>query len=131
MSTLGQRYKLWWSGNDAGFGGIGILVKEEIFGNIVEARRKSCRVMVIALTLAREVMHVICAYGPQSGRPDAEKVHFDDEMGSEWDLGSSSGIIVSLGDFNAHVGKYAEGFEGVYGGMMLGKEMQKKIAGVL
>ena len=38
------------------------------------------------------------AYGPQSGRPDAEKVHFYDEMGSEWDLGSSSEIIVSLGD---------------------------------
>ena len=30
VGTLGQRYKLWCSGNDAEFGGIGILVKEEI-----------------------------------------------------------------------------------------------------
>ena len=30
-------------------------------------------------------------------------------------LGSSSEIIVSLGDFNGHVGKCAEGFEGVHG----------------
>ena len=66
-------------------------------------------------------MHVICAYGPQSGRPDAEKVHFYDEMGSEWDLVSSSKIIVSLGDFNGHVGKYAEDFEGVHGGNGVGK----------
>ena len=112
--------------NNAGFGGVGILVKEEISGNAVEVRRKSDRVMVIVLTLDIGVMCVICAYGPQSGRPDAEKIHFYDEMGSEWDLRSSSEIIVSLGDFNKHVGKYAEGFEGVHGGMVLGKEMQKE-----
>ena len=75
--------------------------------------------MAIVLTLGREVMHVICAYGPQNGRPDAEKVRFYDEMGSEWDLGSSSEIIASLGDFNGHVGKCAEE-------MLLGKEMQKE-----
>ena len=83
MGTLGRRYKVWWSGNDAGFGGIGILVKEKISGNVVEVRRKSERVMAIVLTLGREVMRVICAYKPQSGRPNAEKVRFYDEMGSE------------------------------------------------
>ena len=36
-------------------------------------------------------------------------------MVSEWDLGSFSKIIVSLGDFNGHVGKCAEGFVGVQG----------------
>ena len=121
VGTLGRRYKLWWSGNDAGFGRVGILVKEEISGNVVEVRRKSDRVMAIVLTLGREVMRVICAYGPQSGRPDAEKVRFYDEMGSEWDLESSSEIIVSLEDFNGHVGKYAEGFEGVREGNGVGK----------
>ena len=95
MGTSGRRYKLWWSGNDSGFGEVGILVKEEISGNVVKVRRKSDRVIAIVLTLGREVMRVICAYGPQSGRTDAEKVHFYDEMGSEWDLGSSSEIFVS------------------------------------
>ena len=37
--------------------------------------------MAIVLTLGREVMRVTCAYGPQSGRPDAEKVRFYDEVG--------------------------------------------------
>ena len=96
-------------------------MKEEISGNVVEVRRKSDRVMAIGLTLGREVMRVICAYGPQSGRPDAEKVYFYDEMGSEWDLGSSSEIIVSLGNINGHVGKCAEGFEGVHGRNGVGK----------
>ena len=27
VGTSGRRYKLWWSGNDAGSGGVGILVK--------------------------------------------------------------------------------------------------------
>ena len=94
MGTSGRRYKLWWSGNDGGFGGVGLLVKEEIFGNVVEVRRKSDRVMAIVLILGREVIRVICAYGPQSGRPHAEKVYFYYKMGSERALGSSSEIIV-------------------------------------
>ena len=31
-----------------------------------------------------------------------------------------------MGDFYGHVGKCAEGFEGVHGGMILGKQMQKE-----
>ena len=82
MGTSGQRYKLWWSGNDAGFGGVGISMKEDIPGNVVEVI--SDRVMAIVLTLGnRDVMRIICAYGPQSGRPNTEKVRFYDKMASE------------------------------------------------
>ena len=66
-------------------------------------------------------MQIICVNGPQSGRPGTEKACYHDEMASEWDLGSSSEIIVTLGDFNGHVGKCAEGFEGVHGGNDIGK----------
>ena len=66
-------------------------------------------------------MRVIRAYGPQSRKPEAEKVHFYHEIASEWDLASSSEIIVSLGDFNGNVGKCAEDFEGVHGGNSVGK----------
>ena len=51
-------------------------MKEEISGNVVEVRRKSGRVMTIVLTLGREVMQIICVYGPQSGRPDQKKFVF-------------------------------------------------------
>ena len=30
MSVKGRRYKLWWSGNSDGTGGVGVLVKEEL-----------------------------------------------------------------------------------------------------
>ena len=62
-------------------------MKEEISGNVVEVRRKSDRVMAIVPTIGREVIRVIYAYGPQSGRPDTEKVHFYDEMGECVGLG--------------------------------------------
>ena len=39
-----------------GFGGIGILEKEVIYGNAVEVRRKSDRVMATVLTLGIEAM---------------------------------------------------------------------------
>ena len=111
MGTSGRRYKLLWSGNDIGFGGVGILVKEEIFTNVAKIRRKKDRVMAIVLTLGRELMQIICVYRPQSGRPDTEKVRFWDEMASQWYLESSSEIILSSGDFNGHVGKCAEGLK--------------------
>ena len=60
------------------------LIKEEISTKVVEVRRQSDRVMAIVLTLGRELIR-ICVYGPQSGRPDTEKVRFYDERASEWD----------------------------------------------
>ena len=53
--------------------------------------------------------------------------HREKLFGSEWDLASSSEVIISLGNFNGHVGKSAEGFLKMYtGGMVLGKKIQKE-----
>ena len=49
------------------------------------------------------------------------KNSFYDDIADEWDLGTSSEIIFSLGDFNGHVGKSIDGFEGVHGGNGIGK----------
>ena len=65
-------------------------MKEEISADVVKVRRKSDRVMAIVVTLGKQVIQITCAYGPQSGRPDTEKVRFYDEMVSQWDLKSSS-----------------------------------------
>ena len=39
--------------------------------------------MVIELVFGEEVVKIICAYSPQSGKPDAEK-RFYEEMAREW-----------------------------------------------
>ena len=41
VGTSGRRYEMWWSGNDAGSVGIGILVKDKISENVMEVERKS------------------------------------------------------------------------------------------
>ena len=102
------------------------MVEEEICGNVVEVRRKSDRIMAIVLTLGREVMRVICAYGPQSGRLDAEKVCFYDKIGSEWFLGISSEIIVSLGILMDMWGNVLRVLKLHTEEMVLGKEVQKE-----
>ena len=80
-------------------------MKEEISRNVVEVRRKSDRVMGIMLTLGGELIRITCAYGPQSGRTDIKKVHFYNEKASQRDLKSSSEMVISLGDFDGHLGK--------------------------
>ena len=65
MGTLRQRYKLWWSRNNAESGGLGILVKEKTSGNVVEVKRKRDRAMAIVLTSGVEVIQIICAHGPE------------------------------------------------------------------
>ena len=54
----------------------------------------------MVLTSGREAIRIICAYRPQSEKPDTEKVRFYAEMASEWNLGSCSEIIISWGNFN-------------------------------
>ena len=41
VGCRGRRYKLWWSGNNDGIGGAGILVKEELCEKAVKVRRKN------------------------------------------------------------------------------------------
>ena len=76
MGVKGRRYKLWWSGNEDGTGGVGVLVKEELCEKVVFVGRRSDRVMAIVLIFQEEVVRVICGYCPQSGRSSDEKEQF-------------------------------------------------------
>ena len=46
--------------------------------------------MAIVLTLGREVMRVICAYGPQSGRPEERKFVFM----MKWEVSGTFEVLV-------------------------------------
>lgn len=121
LGAKGRRYKLWWSGNSEGAGGVGVLVKEELCEKVVEVLRKSDRVMTVVMAFEEEVVRIICVYGPQSGRTSAEKERFYDELASEWDRKNVGELVLGLGDFNGHVGKRIEGYEGVHGGYGIGE----------
>ena len=42
-------------------------------------------------------------------------------MASEWDLQNPSKVILGMGDFNEHVGRRKDSFEGGHGGYGIGK----------
>ena len=50
------------------YGGVGVLVKEELYDKVIEARRVDDKVMSLAIVLEEEVVRVVCAYAPQSGK---------------------------------------------------------------
>ena len=83
VGCRGRRYKLRWSGNNHGTGGVGILVKKELCEKVVEVRRKSEKVMAMVLVFEEEVIRVIYAYAPQVGRSECKKDHFYNDMASE------------------------------------------------
>jgi len=56
LGVVGRRYKLWWSGNSFGSGGVGILMKEELCEKVVEVSRRSDRVMAVVMTFGVKVI---------------------------------------------------------------------------
>ena len=77
--------------------------------------------MTVVMVLEEEVLRIICVYGLQSGRTAAEKEHFYDDLRSEWDLHSVGELLLVMGDFNGHVGKWIKGYEDVHGGNGIGE----------
>ena len=90
----------------------------------MEVRRRSDRVMVMAFE--EGIVRVVSAYAPQGERIDIEKDVFYDEMAYEWDLQRKNEMVLEFRDFNGHVGKYADGFEGVQGGNGIGERNAEK-----
>ena len=76
----------------------------------------------MVLVFEEEVIRVICAYAPQVGRSECEKDQFYDDMASEWDSQSSDEVVLGLGDFNGHVGRFIDSFESVHGGYEIGRK---------
>ena len=97
---------------------------KELCENVIEVRRKCDRVMAVGLVFGVEVVRVICAYAPQSGKPDAEE-RFYEEMVREWSMANANELMLGLRDFNGHIRICAEGFEGIYGGYGIGEKNAK------
>ena len=57
---------------------------------------------------------LICVYAPQSGRRLEEKQSFYDDLKCEWDMYSADDLVMCLGDFNGHVGRHIDSFDGVH-----------------
>ena len=73
IGLQGRKYKLWWSGNQEGCGGVEVLIKGELYDKVIDVRRVDDRVMSLVIVLEEEVVRVVWACAPQSGKSMEER----------------------------------------------------------
>ena len=58
------------------------------------------------------ILKLSCRYAPQSER--LKKNCFHNELKGELDMPSADDLIMCLGDFNEHIGRHIDGFDGFH-----------------
>ena len=118
-------YKLWYSGSERRRNGVGILVDEELRGQVVEVKRINDRLMTIKLVIRGFTLNVCSAYAPHVGSEGEEKMRFWEALEEVVRGVPSSEKIVVAGDFNGHIGALPGGFGDVHGGFGFGERNEE------
>ncbi|KAF3678821.1 hypothetical protein FXO37_04202 [Capsicum annuum] len=118
-------YKLWYSGSERRRNRVGILVDEELRGQVVEVKRISDRLMTIKWVIGGFTLNVCSAYAPQVGLDGEEKMRFWEALDDVVRGVPSSEKIVVAGDFNGHIGALPGGFVDVHGGFGFGERNEE------
>ena len=120
-----ERYKFWWSGGERGESGVGVFVKEEWGGNVIEVVRWSDRMMKVKMVMGGRKIHFFSVYAPQQGRPAEEKEQFMENLEDRILEVREEEAVMVLGDMNAHVGSENRGYEDVSGKYGWGERNQE------
>ena len=75
-----NRCKLFWSGNDRGQGGVGIMVAEKLVKDIMKVVRVSDRIMFLKMMMDKRLVTILSVYAPQVGLSEEVKDRFWDEL---------------------------------------------------
>ena len=116
-----SRFKMFWSGNDNGTGGVGILLAEEWWERVFEVVRVSDRIILSRMTIGKTVFVFVSVYAPQANLSEAEKDRFYQMLQCTVATIPASEQLIVCGDWNGHIGYQSTGFEEVHGGQAIGK----------
>ena len=120
LDANGRRYKFFCRGCNKGTAGVGVFIAERWIDSVVNVVRVNERILYVKLVIVKQIVNIVSAYAPQVDLSAEEKDDF-------WD----SFIIVLSGipkqesifigsDMKGHVGRDADGYGGVHGGMGFG-----------
>ena len=70
---MAEGYKMLHAGGDGRSNGVGIIVNVEISKEVVRVERWQGRIIAVWMMIRQHMVCVICVYGPQTGRTEAEK----------------------------------------------------------
>jgi len=121
LDLKSKGFKLFYYGTQNGRNGIGIVVRENLLGNIIGVDKTSDRLMSLKIVIEDRVWNIVSAYAPQVGCEQREKDDFwlsYNAMLAE--IPNSENIFVGA-DLNGHVGQSNLGFEEVHGGKGYGE----------
>ena len=116
----GGQIKFFWVGCENGNAGVGILLKKWLVDSVVAVQKVNERILHMKLVIGKEMYNVLSIYAPQVGRLKEEKDLFWCQLEDILKAIPTEERTYLCGDFNAHIGKEANGFEGVHGGQGYG-----------
>ncbi|XP_047263793.1 uncharacterized protein LOC107858248 [Capsicum annuum] len=100
--------------------GVGILVDEELRGQVMQVNRVSDRVITIKLVIGGFSLCICSAYAPQVGLDEEEKKRFWEVL-DDVVRGMTISEKIFIGrDFNGHIGSVPLVYEDVHGGYGFG-----------
>ena len=109
--TMAEGYKTLHAGGDGRSNGVGIILNVEISKEVVRVERWQGRIIAVWMMIRQQIVCVICVYGPQTGRTEAEKEAFREEVERLAGLSDGQTLLCVAGDFNAHIGVVEPGDE--------------------
>ena len=59
-----SRYRFFWSGNEEGLGGVGVMVAEKWWENVFAVDRVSDRILLVRMNIDKAVFAFLCVYAP-------------------------------------------------------------------
>jgi len=76
-------YKLYWSGESTGRGGVGLMVHVSLVKKVIDAKHLNSRIIVMELAVENEAITVLSLYASQSGSSIEEKDLFYENLSRE------------------------------------------------
>ncbi|XP_066920323.1 craniofacial development protein 2-like [Clytia hemisphaerica] len=116
ISGKNCKYKFLWCGDETGFGGVGLLVEEDLVENVISVERINSRIMYIRIMIEKSIIRIFSVYVPQTGLPELQKEKFYNNLLTQTALTPEEEFLLICGDLNGHVGKETAGFDNVHGG---------------
>ena len=97
----------------------------DISKEVVRVERWQGRIIAVWMMIRQQMVCVICVYGPQTGRTEAEKEAFREEVERLAGLSDGQTMLCVAGDFNAHIGVVEPGDEeSIYRKIWMGNKEQ-------
>ena len=116
ISAKGFKYKFIWSGDNSGFRGVGVLLNENWIDKVISVARLNHRIMSIRVLADKLIINFFSVCAPQTRLSVVEKDSSYSVLLSNISIVSPDEYLLVCGNFNGHVGKVTEGFNGVHGG---------------